>query len=144
MDEVTRLKTAFECEQLTAAYCQFIDHGEAVRTTELFTEDGVLDLGHGEWRGRDAIRNAMQHRDAMTQRISRHVCNNFLITSMEPNRVTATTYLTIYRSDIELGETVGHIAGPAVLGEYDDLFVLTDEGWRIAQRVCRTDLRGDT
>ena len=143
MNDITELEIAYACERLTVQYCQLIDHGQAARTADLFSPNGVLDLGRGEWRGREAIRDGMKARDAMTQRISRHVCNNFLITSMENSRATATTYLSLYRSVVEAGEEVGRIDGPAVLGEYEDRFIKTDEGWRIAHRICRIDLTSE-
>jgi len=141
MDEVAKLEVAYACKRLTVEYCQLVDHGEAAKTAELFTQDGVLDLGRGEWRGRDAIREAMAARDAMKTRISRHICDNFLITSFAEDRVTATTYLSLYRADVQPGDLVGEAAGLAALGEYNNVFVRTDEGWRIARRVCRIDLR---
>ncbi len=144
MDETTKLEIAYACERLTVEYCQLIDHGEAAKTAELFAQDGVLDLGRGEWRGREAIREAMAARDALVNRISRHICNNFFITSISEDRVSATTYLSLYRSDVQPGDVVGKVVGPAVLGEYEDVFVRTDEGWRIGHRVCRVDLRSDT
>ena len=140
MTSDTTLQDIFECQQLIAAYCQLIDHGEATKTADLFTEDGVLQFTREVWTGRDQIRTGMGSREAMTERISRHVCNNFLVTAASEDKITATTYLTLYRADVEPGEKVGRIEGPAVLGEYQDTFVKTAEGWRIAKRITRIDL----
>ncbi|MFC2078779.1 nuclear transport factor 2 family protein [Candidatus Bipolaricaulota bacterium] len=141
MNNESRLHAAFECEQLIAAYCQLIDHGRASETADLFTEDGVLTLSPGPWKGRETIRSHMKQRERMTQRISRHVCNNFLVTSVDSHTVTATTYLTLYRADVGQGEKIGQISGPVALGEYEDTFVRTEEGWLFSQRSCRIDLQ---
>lgn len=143
MDNESKLHAAFECEQLIAAYCQLIDHGRASEIADLFTEDGVLTLTPGPWKGRETIRSHMKQREMMAQRISRHVCSNFLVTAMDSSRVTATSYLTLYRADVNQGEKIGQISGPAALGEYEDTFIRTEDGWLFSQRSCRTDLRAE-
>jgi len=142
MKSDTTRQDIFECQQLTAAYCHLIDHGEATRTADLFTDDAVIRFTREDWTGKDQIRAGMGLREAKTERISRHVCNNFHVTSVREDKITATTYLSLYRADAKPGEKVGHIQGPAVLGEYEDTFVRTPSGWRIAQRICRIDLIG--
>jgi ketosteroid isomerase-like protein len=44
-------------ENLQARYMFALDHGDADTYAAIFAEDGVLDFGAGEVRGRDAIRN---------------------------------------------------------------------------------------
>jgi len=43
-------------EDLQARYMFALDFGDIDKYLATFTEDGVLDIGEGEWRGRESIR----------------------------------------------------------------------------------------
>jgi hypothetical protein len=36
-----------------------LDFGDLDKYVATFTEDGILDIGEGEWRGRDSIRHVL-------------------------------------------------------------------------------------
>lgn len=44
-------------EDLQPRYVFALDFGDIDNYVATFTEDGVLDIGEGEWRGRETIRN---------------------------------------------------------------------------------------
>jgi hypothetical protein len=46
-------------ENLQARYMFALDFGDIDKYVATFTEDGVLDIGEGEWRGRDTIRQVL-------------------------------------------------------------------------------------
>ncbi len=46
-------------EDLQARYMFALDFGDIDKYVATFTEDGVLDIGEGEWRGRDTIRQVL-------------------------------------------------------------------------------------
>ena len=46
-------------EDLQARYMFALDFGDIDKYVTTFTEDGVLDIGEGEWRGRETIRNRL-------------------------------------------------------------------------------------
>ena len=46
-------------EDLQARYMFGLDFGDIDKNVATFTEDGVLDIGEGEWRGRETIRERL-------------------------------------------------------------------------------------
>jgi len=133
MDEITKLSIFQECQRLTALYCHYVDHGEASKIADLFSEDGICVVG-GKHRGRDQIRKAFRVREENKGRISRHVCNNFVLHSVNDTEASGTVYLTLYRSDGPEDRKIAKLEGPVVVGEYRDKFVKTNEGWRFSLR----------
>lgn len=118
-------------EALIHEYAWLVDHGQADRVPDLYTQDGRL-LGVGPDKvGREAIAEWATQRAAMTQRRSRHVHSNIRLRSVSPGVVHATTILTLYRHD---GEETG-AAVPFMIGEFEDVFQRgADTGWRFAER----------
>ena len=144
MDLIDKLSIERECERLVTAYCHFIDHGEAERVAELFTEDGCWISSEATLEGREGIREAMAARQANTGRMSRHVCNNLRLDIEDENSASGIVYLTLYRHDGKPGRALAPLEGPAMVGEYRDRFVRTPEGWRMSRREAVVDfLRRD-
>lgn len=46
-------------EDLQARYMFALDFGDIDKYVATFTEDGILDIGEGEWQGRDTIRQVL-------------------------------------------------------------------------------------
>jgi len=46
-------------EDLQARYMFALDHGDLDSYVATFTEDGILDIGEGEWQGRDTIKHIL-------------------------------------------------------------------------------------
>ena len=134
MDEMEKALIERDCERLAVQYCHYVDHGEAERIAELFSDDGVWASSEVKLDGREAIRKAIAARQANAARMSRHVCNNFLLNIIDADHAEGTVYLTLYRHDGKAGRRLSPLEGPAMVGEYRDRFVRTAEGWRIAHR----------
>ena len=134
MDDLERLLIERACERLVTQYCHFVDHGEAARVAELFSEDGVWASPETTMTGREAIRRGFQRRQDNTARMSRHVCGNLLIDVMDAQSAEGVVYLTLYRHDAEPGRATSPAQAPNLVGEYRDRFVLTADGWRFARR----------
>ena len=79
MDPIERLLAERECERLIYRYCHLVDHGEAAKVAELFTEDGVWASPEVTRDGRETIAKAFQARQDNTARMSRHVCSTPMI-----------------------------------------------------------------
>ena len=79
MEDLERLWIERECERLVVKYCHYVDHGEASRIADLFTEDGVWHSAEATMNGVEEIRKGFGLREANAARMSRHVCNNFLV-----------------------------------------------------------------
>ncbi|MFI4974825.1 MAG: nuclear transport factor 2 family protein [Caulobacterales bacterium] len=134
MDDLQRLMIERACERLVAQYCHFVDHGQAGRVPELFSEDGVWASPDNTMTGRDAIAAGFRRRQENAGRLSRHVCSNLLIEVVDAERATGCVYLTLYRHDGEAGRRAAPAAAPSIVGEYRDTFVRTPEGWRFSRR----------
>lgn len=143
MDPVQRLLIERDCERLVVDYCHFVDHGEATRIADLFTEDGVWKSPENTMKGREELQQGFGLRQANTRRMSRHVCNDFRVDVIDDDHAEGTVYLTLYRHDGDEGRRLSPLEGPQMVGEYRDRFVRTSEGWRIANREVEVSfLRG--
>ncbi len=143
MNDVEKLEIERACERLVTAYCHYVDHGEAARIAELFTEDGVWAGPGTKMTGRAELGAGFGQRQAQKERMSRHVCNNFLCEVEDADHATGVVYLTLYRHDGDADRKLSPLEGPELVGEYRDRFVRTPEGWRIAdRRISVTFMRG--
>jgi len=134
MDIDQRIRIERECERLVTRYCHFIDHGEAARVAELFTEDGVWESPEVRMDGIDSLRKGFAHRQNRTDRMSRHVCNNLLLEVVDADHATGCVYLTLYNHDGDPERPISPLEGARLVGEYRDQFRRTPEGWRFSRR----------
>ncbi len=122
-----------DCEALIHAFCHFIDHGQALRVVDLFTDDGVFDRTGAALCGHAALAEAMARRPSGM--VTRHVCSNIVLRAESPDRIVGTTAFLLFRRD---GAALAADAGPATclqaVGDFEDVFIRTDVGWRIASR----------
>lgn len=138
MDDLQILLIENACRRLVLQAAAHADAHEPERLAELFTPDGVLTRPNAEpLQGRDAIRDAYRQRPA--QRITRHLVTNTRVEVRSPTEASASSYVLLWAG--ESGPARGPFGHPAqprqLVGEFDDRFILTPEGWRIAQRIAR-------
>jgi len=138
MDATQRMLIERECERLVTRYCHYVDHGEASKIAELFAADGRWTGPGVAMSGEEELRKGFGARQAQTERMSRHVCNNLLIDVRDDDHAVGTVYLTLYRHDGKADRTSSPLEGPFMVGEYRDTFVRTDAGWRFATREIET------
>ena len=131
-DETARAEQA--CRALVTRYCHDIDLGRAASVADLFTTDGVWESPEQRLDGQHAIREAFTRRQASSRR-SRHVCSTFGLDAVNGDVARGVTYFTLYRSD-DPGEGPARLAGPTMVGHYEDTFRRTADGWRIAHRTA--------
>ena len=131
MSEFLDPATARAIERLVHEHAWLIDHGQASRVVDLYTEDGrVLGIGPDKV-GRAAIAAWADARQAMADRQSRHVQTNLRLVQASDSTVHGTVVLTLYRHDGP---------GPAspiplLVGEYADTYTNGPDGtWRFAER----------
>ncbi len=138
--ELRWLADQLELRNLVAAVAQLADDGDLDDYARCFTDDavwvppgsaGVALLG-GERAGlADLIAAAQERRDAGIQgpgTNTRHVVSSMRVVAAGPDRARGRTYWRYY------GQTD---ATPQLLtmGHYDDEYVRSAEGWRIAKRT---------
>ncbi|GAB5498326.1 MAG: hypothetical protein PsegKO_06370 [Pseudohongiellaceae bacterium] len=120
------------CSALVIDYAQYRDQFDAESFANLFTEDGILIIGESRWEGRDAIRARIEALDSSTT--IRHHMSSIRITQQDAHHATGVSYAVIYSSPA--GSNA--ISGPALIGDYIDRYVLTEDGWRISHRELVT------
>ncbi len=134
MTPTERMLIEHECERLVTAYCHHVDHGQARKIADLFSQDGIWTGPGVKMEGREELIAGFGHREDQKERMSRHVCQNFLCEVKNEDEAEGVVYLTLYRHDGEPGRAVSPLPGPALVGEYQDRFVRTEDGWRISER----------
>lgn len=138
MDDLQRLLIQSNCRDLVMRAARHADANEPARLAELFAEDGLLVRPNAQpMQGRDAIRRAYEQRPA--DRLTRHIVTNTVVEVESASLASALSYVLLWTGCIsdEAG-TFGRLAQPRqVLGEFNDRFMLSDSGWRIARREAR-------
>ncbi|MHA7879597.1 MAG: nuclear transport factor 2 family protein [Saccharospirillum sp.] len=114
-------------------YTDTRDYG---RFAALFTPDAKLHrpTSTEPLNGREAIAEA--YRKTPAERVNRHLVSNLRVQVESANSARATAYVTLYSSDQSerVDEPFGAPVGRCLVGEFHDHAVLTDEGWRLAER----------
>ena len=117
--------------ELYDAYQLAIDTHEAGPWVELFTSDGVYESPFGSAAGRDELIAAISqwHSSGITAG-KRHLLGPVSVTI---DGDSATGHATYFILEVE------NSAGVVASGTYEDRFVRSPEGWRIARRVQTID-----
>ena len=117
------------CERLVLDFAYYSDHQEYESLAQLFAADGIMGRpGLVPVVGRDAILQAYRARPA--GRMTRHVCSNIQITAESADRAWGLTYAVVYSA-------TGDEKAQERIGEFEDQFVRTTDGWRFASRQAR-------
>ncbi len=118
---------------LLARYCFHFDAGELEQWIELFTPDGVFDLGpRGRISGHDGLREFLQVLPLVDGLpMTRHYVTNSII-DIDGDRATARSYVMV------LGP--GERVAIGVAGRYEDEIVKLAGQWRFKQRKVHFDL----
>jgi hypothetical protein len=129
-----RLLAERECERLIIDFVRRLDLGDPSSVAELFTPGGIWEWPGGERRieGREVLRRYFGSRPS--DRLSRRLMTNILITVTSATTASGTSYLTTYRVD---GYTGGMLSPrlPVNIGHYEDTFHKTGDTWLLARRV---------
>lgn len=122
------------CSRLIYDYAYYVDHWMADEVAELFVSQGCWKSSQFVLRSQTEIREFQKNRPRNV--VSRHLCTNIRVHSLSASRAEADSYVTLYRGPVGDTGASPNIA-VALMGEFRDLFVLTDVGWRFAERELR-------
>jgi hypothetical protein len=127
------------CERLVYDFAFYSDRQNYQALAGLFTEDGRMTRPSGDLLvGRAAILQSYQSRPS--GRTTRHNCTNVRIDVESPDRARGVTYALVYSANANAApEAHFGIKADArqLIGEFEDEFVRTREGWRFAvRRAC--------
>lgn len=125
-----RITVELQCSPLYSDFLYYIDNREYEKVVAMFLDDGSFDrLGH-VLKGKEEILKFLNSRP--TDVATHHICTNVRIEPRDDGTATGTCSVLLFRS------TPGSEAQPSpVVARYCDALVLTDEGWRIKERVAQ-------
>src|SRR5262245_7617109 len=127
------------CERLVIDFASYSDRQDHEALGALFAEEGSMTRPTGDpLAGRAAIIQSYRSRTA--NRITRHVCTNIRIDVESSDRARGLTYAVVYSANAgQSPEAHFGIRADArrLVGEFEDEFVRTAEGWRFAARRAR-------
>lgn len=129
------------CEKLIYEFAEAIDLRNDRHLEKLFTEDATYARPTDPntiISSRAAIVNAFEARPG--GRVTRHICSNVRITVESATLAVGVSRVVLYAGPTEPAAhpQFGFKADARVLvGEFDDEFVKTPEGWRFASRRGR-------
>ena len=118
------------CRQLVTGYAYHRDRADGRAVGALFTEDAVFDLMGDVFRGRAAIRERVDA--GASGPAFRHLMSTIHIEVEARDRARGVSYVTVYSAPGPLPAT---LAEWMAIGEYQDNFVRTPEGWKIQRRT---------
>lgn len=129
------------CSRLVLDAAHFADSRQFRRLAELFVEQGVLyrpTTPEQPLIGREAIFASYNARPA--QRLTRHLCTNLRVDIESETRARVHCYAQVFGADSaqDKGDLLGApLDGRMMIGEFDDLCVLEQGRWLIAERHAR-------
>lgn len=127
------------CIDLVLRAAAYADAGDALRFSQLFAEEAVLQRPRGEpLHGRTAIAAAYQQRPS--GRMTRHLLTNILVEMHGADTASAHSQVLLWScNDSEPVTEHGRKAHERqLLGEFNDHFCRTADGhWLIARREAR-------
>lgn len=132
MDLEQRQLIEWQLARLNYDWAYGIDHAEYESVLNLFTPDalfGRLGVVHS---GHDQIRKGLQIRRPMT---SRHLLTNLHFTDVTPTTAQGAIGVIAYLGDVPSGSEPSRSVGGALVLDFEDQYVRTDERWKLASRV---------
>lgn len=136
-----RLRAEAACRELVLRAAALADAGRADDLAALFTPDGCLTRPGGALlHGREAIAQAYRERPA--HRLTAHLVCGTLFDSLTAHTARGSSRVLLWSGDArsETGPQGRRADARQLVGRFDDHFVHTAEGWRIAGRVACFDL----
>ncbi len=119
------------CRSLVLDYAYYRDRPNAGAVANLFTKDAQLTVLGQTYFGREAIRKRVQAGQGGP--IFRHMMSTIRVFVESAQSATGVSYVTVYSHSP--GDLPRPIDTPLAVGEYHDVFVRTQAGWKIKERT---------
>ncbi|MEG3126161.1 nuclear transport factor 2 family protein [Sphingomonas sp. GB1N7] len=135
MSPTETLAIEWACTRLINLYAHLNDAGRWDELVALYAEDGLMTRPSAPdtpISGKPALLAGFL---ARPPRASRHVCANIVVTVESTTTAQAESNILLFSGAIDAdGGLPVRDAVPPLVGRYDDRFVLTETGWRFAER----------
>jgi ketosteroid isomerase-like protein len=141
MDDTQRRAIEWDVTRLIHDYVNRNDAQDWEAVAALYTDDGSLrrPSGGDPVQGRAAILAAFRARPPRAQR---HVIANTVVEVESATEARAFSVIVLYMGDAaEDGGLPVKAANSPLVGTFTDRVVLTEDGWRFAERVGGLDFR---
>jgi hypothetical protein len=142
MTDAERRAIEQDCERLIKLYVNLNDAQDWPAVAALYTEDArfARPSKPGEFvHGREAILAGFLARPPRAQR---HVIANTVVDVDGPTAARVFSVIVLYQGDpAPEGELPAMSADSPIVGSFSDRLVLTDEGWRFAERIGGLDFK---
>lgn len=137
VEEIAEIERA--CTRLVLDAAAANDRNDFQAFADCFARGGILSRPSGEpLEGPEAIAASYSTRPA--SRITRHLVSNIRIDVESSTVACGLSYVVLYAGDSG-SKPEGHFGiraeRGALIGEFEDRFALTAEGWRIRKREAR-------
>lgn len=141
MTDLERMAIEHACAQLQIRFHICIDTFQHDKILDMFAPDGTWDqVIKGMLRGHKEIKGYLDKK--YTGPVTKHVNTNNAIDVIDENHAKGLCYYTYYHA--EPGTPVPcPLNGPSAVGQYDDTFVRTPQGWKFASRSPRNHFQVD-
>jgi hypothetical protein len=124
VDAAERRAIEWECARLISLYALLNDEARWDEVAALYAPDGLMTrptAPDSPIVGREAILTAFKSRPPRT---TRHICSNIVIDVESATSARGRSAMLLFTSADK----------PPLVGGFEDRFVLTEEGWRFAER----------
>lgn len=127
-------QTRQACRDLVLDYAYYRDLLDADAVAGLFTEDATMTVLGQTYEGRAAIHKRIADtRQSGQGPMTRHLMSTIRIFPDGADKASGVSYVTVYGAP---GRRIpADVEGFMAVGEYRDRFVLTQSGWKIAERI---------
>jgi 3-phenylpropionate/cinnamic acid dioxygenase small subunit len=128
------LEDRLSIDGLVTEYAWLLDHRRFDDVLALFTEDAELRIRGQRITGADGLQEWLEERAAnQHQRSSQHQMSLLRLEPVDDGRIRGTAALVLHVA--KSGSSGTYVD---LVGEYQDEYVRTDEGWRFRRRVLVT------
>jgi hypothetical protein len=132
MDDIRQHLIEWKLNKLNFAFFRHLDRREYDDAAQLITPDGIIHFTGGVTRGRAAFCDYTRQWPDLTVR---HVVSNLLYSELTEDSARGEGLLAVFVGPGQTGDApVPRHPSEPHLAEVQDLYRLTDEGWRIAER----------
>lgn len=140
MNATEEILAARQCERLAIEFAHAVDHREIEKVVAVFAPEATFERRGEVLKGHAEIRAAQEKRAPGL--VTRHLCSTIDIQVLDERHAKGVVYFLLYRYEgaaampgpVPLGQ-------PETVGEYQDDYVLTGSGWKIARRVAKAAFR---
>jgi hypothetical protein len=126
-------KIEHACRRLSLDYSHYADARQMDAWAALFAEDAEMELMGQHHKGRAAIRASVNGNPPDTASV--HMLHNIRIDVVSDSEATGTVGVSLFVAPRKDGVGQAKDIAPVIIGNYQDVYRKTAEGWRFARRA---------